>query len=298
MVVVLGEANQPYPESSPNESRKRQSEWLPAEWVESALEPSGSSAEIIEIQPGVRWAPSETSQSTQVAVGEPPDHTPAALAPRRSSELPRLRLPRISGPDWIQRRHLQAAAAVAFILGTPAVLGSLNAGLTGNALPPAQSPFHPALIAAPPGPPGATGGGVRQADVIGHSAGGLPVVRTAGPAAAAPGSASRSVSGSTQAGGGTTSSPHSSSIPTPASTPQPPGSGTGNSGSPHGGKGGGGQSPPENPPPSGSGNPSPANGNGGDSSPSPVSQVTGVVTSAPATVQGVASSATSNVPVP
>ena len=296
MVALPQDANQPYPDPKREQVPDRTSDWLPADWVESVLETPPSSAQVIEIQPGVRWSPREAPPSVQA--------TAAAIASPRWFKLPRLRLPRISGPSWINRRHLQAMAAAALVLAAPVVIGELNPGLTGSARPAAHSPFHPATVTPLPGTRGPIGGGVSHVAVGGVAGGGGTVVHPTHPGSSAPLPSSPRVTSSTPTSASTGASPHSSSTPTPASTPQPSGSGTGSSG-PSGGNGGGGN---------GSGTPS-SGGHGGGAptqpttqpstpdpaptqQPSPVSTVQGAVTSAPATVQGVASNATSHLPTP
>jgi len=287
VAALLGQANDPHPE---RDEGAKPSEWLPADWVESVLEGQSASAEVIEIQPGVRWAPRETSPAPELA---------GATAPGRSFQLLRLRLPRGPGSAWVHRRHLQAAAAAALVLATPVLIGALNPGLTGSARPAAQSPFHPSAIAgAPavraPGGPRLPAAGPKPLALGGHSTGSAAVVHAAPAAAAA---APASVSSRTSSGQSTSSSPHSSSTP-PASTPQPPGSGTGNPGSTSGsggnGGGGGGNGGGGGGNGGGGGGGSPTtSGGGGGPTPSnptpsnPVSQVLGVASNAPQAVQGV-----------
>jgi hypothetical protein len=303
VVALPHDANQPYPDPEREQVSDRTSDWLPADWVESVLDTPPSSAQVIEIQPGVRWTPREAPPSIEATAG--------ATASPRSFYLPRVRLPRIPGSSWINRRHLQAMAATALVLATPVVVGQLNPGLTGTARPAAHSPFHPTTVTPLPGTRGPSAGGASKVAVGGVGGGGGAAVRSTRPGSPAPLSGGPGVTSSTSTPASTGGAPHSSSTPTPGSTPQPPGSGAGSSGSPAGGNGGGGSG--SGGPSSGSGGghgggaptsspqPSPSPGTGDPSTPppsSPASQVQGIVTSAPATVQGVASSATSHVPVP
>jgi hypothetical protein len=288
VAALLGQANDPHPE---RDEGAKPSEWLPAEWVESVLEGQSASAEVIEIQPGVRWTPRETSLAPEVA---------GDTAPVRSFQVPRLRLPRGPGSAWTHRRHLQAAAAAVLVLATPVLIGALNPGLTGSARPAAQSPFRPSAIAgAPavhaPGGPRLPAAGPKPLALGGHSTGSAAVVHAAPTAGVA---TPASVISRTSSGQSISGSPHSSSTP-PASTPQPPGSGTGNPGPTSGSTGGGGGGSSSSS--SGSGSPTTSGGGGGgggspqgtptQGSPppsNPVSQLQSVVSNAPQTVQGVA----------
>jgi hypothetical protein len=284
VVALLGQANEPQPERTDGE---KPSEWLPAEWVESVLEAPSASAEVIEIQPGVRWAPPEPAPSVEM--------TAVVKAPARSLRLPGLRLPRIPRSAWVHRRHLQVAAAAAFVLATPVVIGALDHGLTGSARPAAQSPFHPAAIAAPaigsPAGPRGPAPGLKPIALGGNSTGAAALVR-----AAPAGAASATPSGSSAAPSGAGASQTSS-----APTPPAPGSGAGTPGSSSGAAGGGASSGGGGSHGSrGGGSSSSTSGptGGGDSSqspppphpqpqPSPVSQVQSVVSSAPQAVTGV-----------
>ncbi|HEV3130221.1 MAG TPA: hypothetical protein VGY32_14650, partial [Solirubrobacteraceae bacterium] len=172
MAALLGQANDPHPE---RDEGAKPSEWLPADWVESVLEGQSASAEVIEIQPGVRWTPQETSLAPEV---------PGDTAPVRSFQVPRLRLWRGPGSAWTHRRHLEAAAAAALVLATPVLIGALNPGLTGSARPAAQSPFYPSAIAgAPavhaPGGPRLPAAGPKPLALGGHSTGSAAVVHAA-----------------------------------------------------------------------------------------------------------------------